>query len=142
MAGRSTNPPGAKEDASVVRRRGPLTVRWPEPSSSTTGAETRPLLYQAFLKGVKSPREADTGNLALKVLVTQTGGRILGPDNDVVGQIVDCISDANSFYRISFDPPHAEHADEYHDLRVSVAKPGFTVRTNTGYYNQPAEKQD
>jgi VWFA-related protein len=112
------------------------------PSSSTTGAETRPLLYQAFLKGVKSPREADTGNLALKVLVTQTGGRILGPDNDVVGQIVDCISDANSFYRISFDPPHAEHADEYHDLRVSVAKPGFTVRTNTGYYNQPAEKQD
>ena len=94
-------------------------------------------LYRDFLKGVQSPRQANSGNLALKVLVTQTGGQILGPDNDLAEQIDRCIADANVFYRISFNPQPALHADEYHDLNMQVDKPGVTVRTNTGYYNQP-----
>ena len=98
---------------------------------------TQVLLYRQFLKGVKSFRDADSGNLALKVLATETGGQILGPDNNVSGQINRCIEDANSFYRLSFDPPPAGQANEYHDLGVSVSKPGLSVRTTTGYYNQP-----
>jgi VWFA-related protein len=94
-------------------------------------------VYQNYLKGVTSARQADSGNLALKVLVTQSGGQILGPDNDLAEQIDRCVADANSFYRISFNPSPAEHANEYHDLKVIVDKPGFTIRTNTGYYNQP-----
>ncbi|MGA8088311.1 MAG: VWA domain-containing protein [Terracidiphilus sp.] len=101
------------------------------------GADTTfNIRYQDYLKPVKSARESDPGDLSLKVLATQTGGKILGPDNDIVSQINKCIVDANDFYRISFDPPAAEHADEYHDLKVVVAKPGVTVRTNTGYYNE------
>lgn len=96
------------------------------------------LMYQSFLKGVQSFRQADSGNLALKVLAAQSGGKILGPDNNLVDQIDRCIRDANAFYRISFDPPTASHADEYHDLKVVVDKAGATVRTDTGYYNQPA----
>ena len=96
--------------------------------------------YQDYLKGVKSPREADAGDLALKVLVTQSGGKVLGPDNNLAAQIDRCIADANDFYRISFDPPAAERADEYHDLKVVVDKPNVTLRTNSGYYNQPAGK--
>ena len=98
---------------------------------------TQVLLYRQFLKGVKSFRDADSGNLALKVLATETGGQILGPDNNVSGQINRCIEDANSFYRLSFDPPPAGQANEYHDLGASVSKPGLSVRTTTGYYNQP-----
>jgi VWFA-related protein len=94
-------------------------------------------LYQTFLKGVESARQANAGNLALKVLVTHTGGQIFGPDNDIAGQINRCIDDANSFYRISFDPPPTTQADEYHDLKVQVDQPGLTVRTNSGYYNEP-----
>jgi VWFA-related protein len=97
----------------------------------------RTFLYQDFLRGVKSPRQADTGNLALKVLVSESGGRILGPDNELAAQIDSCIAEANAFYTLSFDPPRPEHADEYHDLKVQVAQPALTVRTNTGYYNQP-----
>jgi len=99
---------------------------------------TSSIRYQDYLKGVKSPRESDAGDLALKVLVTQSGGKVFGPDNDLASQIERCITDANDFYRISFDPPAAEHADEYHDLKVTVDKPGVMVRTNSGYYNQPA----
>ena len=97
----------------------------------------RRFMYQGFLKGVKSSQQADTGNLALKVLALQSGGRILGPDNDLAGQINSCIAEVNAFYTLSFDPPHANHPDEYHDLKVQVEQPGLTVRTNTGYYNQP-----
>ena len=44
---------------------------------------------------------------------------------------------AGAFYRLSFDPPQAQHADEYHDLKVQVNQPGLTARTNAAYYNQP-----
>ncbi len=94
-------------------------------------------LYQDYLKGVKSAQQAGTGNLALKVLVTQTGGKILGPDNNLAAQIDSCVADANAFYTLSFDPPRAEKPNEYHDLKVQVSQPGLTVRTNTGYYDQP-----
>jgi len=29
------------------------------------------------------------------------------------------------------------HADEYHNLKVQADRPGLTVRTNVGYYDQP-----
>jgi len=103
-----------------------------------TSATPNALFYRTFLNPVKTYRDADFGNLALKVLVTQTGGRILGPDNDLAAQINRCVEYASAFYRISFDPPAAEHADEYHDLKVVVNKPGVTVRTNSGYYSEPA----
>jgi VWFA-related protein len=106
-------------------------------SSSDVAVEQRDFVYKNFLKGVPSALKSDTGNLALKVLVTQSGGLILGPDNNLASQIDTCIADANAFYTISFNAPRAEHADEYHDLRVQVAQPGASVRTNSGYYNQP-----
>jgi VWFA-related protein len=91
-------------------------------SDSAISAGMHTNLYQDFLKPVTSSRQADTGNLALKVLALQSGGRILGPDNDLVKQIDACIDEAD---------------DEYHDLKVQISQPGLAVRTNTGYYNQP-----
>ncbi len=102
------------------------------------GADTTfNIRYQDYLKPVKTPRESDPGDLSLKVLATHTGGMILGPNNDIVSQINKCIADANDFYRISFDPPVAEKADEYHELEVEVDKPDVRVRTDSGYYNEP-----
>ena len=121
-------------ELSTALRQARITAYSVAPSSA---ANPNPLLYKSFLNPVKNYRDADFGNMALKVLVTQTGGKISGPDNDLAGQINRCIEDANVFYRISFDPPAAEHADEYHDLKVTVDKPGVMVRTNSGYYNQP-----
>ncbi|MGA8741383.1 MAG: VWA domain-containing protein [Terracidiphilus sp.] len=122
-------------ELSTALRLARITAYSVAPSSA---ANPNALLYKNFLNAVKTYRDADFGNMALKVLATQTGGRVLGPDNDLVKQINRCIEDANAFYRISFDPPVAEHADEYHDLKVTVDKPGAMVRTNSGYYNQLA----
>ena len=121
-------------ELSTALRQARITAYSVAPSST---ANPNALLYRSYLNPVKTYRDADFGNMALKVLVTQTGGKIFGPDNDLVGQINHCIEDANVFYQISFDPPPATHADEYHDLKVTVDKPGFMVRTNSGYYNEP-----
>ncbi len=94
-------------------------------------------LYQGFLKGVKTPAKMNLPNLGLKVFAVETGGRVVGPDNDMAAQIDRCVQDAGAYYTLSFDPPPATHANEYHDLKVLVDKPGLTARTNTGYYNQP-----
>ncbi|MGA9670691.1 MAG: VWA domain-containing protein [Terracidiphilus sp.] len=104
-------------------------------SSGHPGMDT--FVHEAFLRGVKSPDKASIPNLALRVLAIQSGGRVLGPADDVAGQIDSCIRDASAFYRLSFDPPRANSPNEYHDLKVQVAQPGLTARTNTGYYNQP-----
>jgi VWFA-related protein len=122
-------------ELSTGLRQARITAYSVAPSSAAT---TDPLLYKNFLNPVKTYRDADFGNMALKVLVTQTGGKILGPDNDLAAQINRCIEDANAFYQISFDPPAAAHADEYRDLKVTVDRPETMVRTTSGYYNQPA----
>jgi len=93
--------------------------------------------YRDYLKGVKSANRADTGNLALKVLVEQSGGRVVNPDNNLTGQINNCIADADAYYTLSFDPPKAEHADEYHSLKIKIDKSGLMPRTSTGYYDRP-----
>jgi len=118
-------------------REGRMVVYSVSPASSTMGSGRQAILYQDFLKPVTSARQVDTGNLALKVLAIESGGLVLGPDNDLAGQINRCVADANGFYTLSFDPPHASHADEYHELKVQVDEAGLTVRTNTGYYDQP-----
>lgn len=93
--------------------------------------------YKEFLRGVKSAHQADPGDLALQVFAVQSGGRILEPGNDLAGQIAKCVEDLSALYILSFNPAHAEHENDYHDLKVQVSRPGLAARTNTGYYNQP-----
>jgi hypothetical protein len=94
-------------------------------------------LYGSYLKGVKTADGAYPPNLDLKVLAVQSGGRVLGPGDNITEQIDRCIEDAQAYYRLSFDPPPADGPNEYHDLKVQIDKPKLTARTSTGYYNQP-----
>ncbi len=94
-------------------------------------------LYQGYLKPVREVKKTEIANLALQVLATETGGQVIDPSNDVRGQIDRCVSDVGEYYTLAIAPPVAAAADEYHDLKVLVDKPELTVRTNTGYYNEP-----
>jgi VWFA-related protein len=97
-------------------------------------------LYENYLKPVREVRKMEIGDMALQVLALHSGGRVLDPSNDVKAQIDSCVAEIGEYYTIAFMPPPATKADEYHDLKVVVHKPGVTVRTNTGYYNEPTAR--
>jgi len=93
--------------------------------------------YRDFLRGVKAADRSSPGNLGLRVVAIQSGGRVLGPDNDLAAQIQSCVQDASAFYRLTFDPPKADKPNEFHELKVEIDKPDLIGWTITGYYNQP-----
>jgi VWFA-related protein len=93
--------------------------------------------YESYLKGVPSAKEVMPANLALQVLVTRSGGRVLTTGNDIGAQIEDCVADTRAFYILSFAAVHAERPDDYHALELKVGKPKLTAHTSAGYYAQP-----
>ncbi|MGB7190647.1 MAG: VWA domain-containing protein [Acidobacteriaceae bacterium] len=105
-------------------------------SFSVGEADPGAQIYLDYMHGVGSARQVSSIDLARKVLAIQTGGRVLPPANDLVRQIDDCIQESGSFHTISFNPPPAEHPDEYHSLKLNLSVAGLTARTTTGYYDQ------
>jgi VWFA-related protein len=95
-------------------------------------------LYEKFLEPVREVKKMEIGNLGLQVLALHSGGRVLGPGNDVAGLIDECVAEIGEYYTLALTPPPAAKPDEYHDLKVQLARPGLTVKTVTGYYNEPA----
>ena len=93
--------------------------------------------YESFLKGVKSPRETNTGNLSEKVIALQSGGIVIPPDSNLQGNIGKCIDISSVVYRITFNAPPADKPDQYHALMVKIDRRGLKAYTNSGYYDQP-----
>lgn len=114
-----------------------MTLYSIDPLGMSDAVSGRTVYYKEFLKGVPSANKVQNGNLALQVLSAQSGGRVLNSSNDIVGLLASCVTDAKAYYTLSFDAPRADHANEYHSLDVTIAKPGLTARTRTGYYAQP-----
>jgi len=94
-------------------------------------------LYKGYLKPVKDFHQMEIADLALEVFAVETGGRVLDPSNDLVELINNVQNEVGTYYTLTFAPPAAARADEYHELKVQLSQPGLTARTNTGYYNQP-----
>lgn len=114
-----------------------ITLYAVDPAGMNDAGSFRTFYYQSFLKGVPSVRQVDSGNLALQVLATQSGGLVLNSSNDFQKLVGTTLSDANAFYTLSFDAPPADHPNEYHALQVKVDKPKLVARTRTGYYAEP-----
>ncbi|AFL87001.1 hypothetical protein Terro_0664 [Terriglobus roseus DSM 18391] len=93
--------------------------------------------YEVFLKGIAKPEDTDIADLSLQVLAVQSGGLTITGNSDVAGNLERCAAEAKSMYELTFAPPPPEHADEYHSLQVTDAKPGVVVRSRNGYYAQP-----
>ena len=77
------------------------------------------------------------GNLGLQVLSVQSGGLALESDSDVAGLIEKCLTDAQSWYKIVYDPPPADKPDEYHHIEIRLDQRGLIPRTSEGYYSNP-----
>ncbi len=94
--------------------------------------------YESFLKGITKLADAQYADLSLQVLAIQSGGLTITSNSDVTGNIQKCLTDANSWYEITFDPLPADKPNEYHHIEVKIDQPGLVARTRTGYYSNPA----
>jgi VWFA-related protein len=119
-------------------RRARITLYSIDPLGTADAGGFRTSYYEEFVKGVKKPRQVQLGNLALQVIATQSGGRVLISNNDVAGEIATCITDANAFYVLTFDGLVGDGPNEYHSLEIKLDKSGLKALTRTGYYAQPA----
>jgi Ca-activated chloride channel homolog len=96
------------------------------------------------------PVEADAGRNvggenALYGLSTGTGGKSfttgLGPALD--GTFAAILQDLRTQYYLGYYPKGlAPTRDQFHQLRVEVSRPGYTVESRTGYYAPPSPKSD
>jgi len=93
--------------------------------------------YMQYVKGVRDSNHVDMGDLYLPVLVTQTGGQNLMGSSNLASLIKRCITDAKTYYVLTYNPPTAAHPSEYHGIEIKIDKPGLKARTRTGYYSQP-----
>ena len=96
----------------------------------------RAFSYEQFTAGVKKPSDDYVGDLMLQVIANETGGLVRN-STGVSELLQESVADNVAYYRLSFEPPPTEKRDVYHALKVTVAKPGLTVATSTGYYAEP-----
>jgi VWFA-related protein len=93
--------------------------------------------YKLNLKGVSKEDQATSGNLGLQVLAVQSGGQAINSTSEFLSVVLArSIAESEADYFLSFETPSATHKDAYHDLKVTVNRPGVTVRTRSGYYDQ------
>jgi VWFA-related protein len=92
--------------------------------------------WQAFVKRVSKPDQAEWGDIALPVLAVQTGGLALTTSNDLAGGLGRCLADTQAYYELSFAPSADQKKNEYHRIEVRVAKAGVSARTRHSYYSK------
>jgi VWFA-related protein len=123
---------------STQLRQSRITLYSVDPLGTADSGGFRTFYYEQFLKGVSAPKQVQFGDLALQVLASQSGGRVLNGNNDLGGEIETCVRDANAYYVLSFSPRPADGPNEYHAIQVKIAQPQLKAQTRSGYYAQPA----
>jgi VWFA-related protein len=118
-------------------RRAHITLYNVDPLGLADAGGLRTSYYKEFLKGVRTPNQAQFGNVGLQVLASQSGGLVLNSSNSLTDEIARCVADANAFYVLSFEGLPGDGPDDYHALEIKIDRPGVVARTRAGYYAQP-----
>jgi VWFA-related protein len=125
---------------STELRESGITLYDVDPLGTTDSGSFRTFFWESFIKGVRSAKDAQVGNLALQVLAFQSGGRVLNSNNDVTAEIETCVRDANTYYILSFAPASADGPNDYHTIQVKIDSPKLKAQTLAGYYAKPPLK--
>jgi VWFA-related protein len=124
-------------DLTTSLRKAHITLYSVTPLNLMPETAQNAFLYESYLKGIESPQQADSQNLALQVLATHSGGQVLSQSGNLSAQLARCIADANSYYELSFEASDTDQVLAYHALDVKANLAGAAVRTLTSYYALP-----
>jgi VWFA-related protein len=82
-------------------------------------------------------------NLEFAALAPPTGGKAYGNRNDLDAEIGRSVEEGSSYYTLSYRPSDTSNDPKiYRRIRVDATRPGLTVQTRDGYFEeskQPAE---
>jgi VWFA-related protein len=97
------------------------------------------LIYAVGLLAQEEPEEAAKARAALNELAVATGGEAFFPtDVSEVDRIAHQVArDIRNQYTIEYTPSNEAMDGSYREIRVTVDRPGLTVRTRKGYWATP-----
>jgi VWFA-related protein len=124
-------------DASTRLREGQVTldaVSWP---SSLPIAKLNASDWPTLMRGTRNAEQASAGSIAMPVLAHMSGGQVYLRGNNLTQELAACLADGESYYVLGFDSVPSTAPAEFRAIEVTVDKPGYSVRTNTEYYEQP-----
>lgn len=122
---------------STALREARITLYQVDPLGLQDGAGILTTHWEGYLKPVKKQSNAYMSDLALQVLATQSGGKVLFSSNDAAPELAACAEDGTAFYAIRFNGQTSTKPNTWHDVAVKVDRPGLVIRTSNGYYAQP-----
>lgn len=116
-----------------------VTLSSIDPLGTLDSVSYRTVFYQQFTKPVPDARHMQLGNLALQVLATQSGGRVLNGNNDTAALLRQAASDADAFYTMSVPVPENAPGNStgFHTFAVTTETHGLVARTPTVLYTTP-----
>lgn len=123
---------------STALRRARITLDSIDPVVTPGDESIEWFKYKEYVKGVRNATKAQPGDMALQTLAEQSGGEVMNYTNEFLSdQLAHAVQRASGDYFLAFQPGPARQADEYHELKVTVNRPGMTVKARQGYYNEP-----
>jgi VWFA-related protein len=76
----------------------------------------------------------------LVTMAESTGGRAVINDNDMDLEVPNVLAESSSYYLLGVESTGVVKDGLFHEIDVTVGKPGLEVRTRTGYYD-PTTKE-
>jgi len=84
-------------------------------------------------RSIGTPPETVSNHETMELIAAQTGGRAFLNTNDVSGAIRQAINDAAVGYTLGFYVAEDEKDGKFHPIKIKVARPGTTLRHQSGY---------
>ena len=77
------------------------------------------------------------GGVRFSGLAPPTGGKAYSNSNDILGELTRSIDGGSQYYTLSYRPSDpSNNPKEYRRIRVEVTRPGVTVQTRDGYFEE------
>ncbi|MDQ2947117.1 MAG: VWA domain-containing protein, partial [Acidobacteriota bacterium] len=78
----------------------------------------------------------------MRELASRTGGRAYYNTNDLKSAIREAVQDARVTYTLGFYPADEKFDSKFHEIKLSVRRPGVSLRYRKGYFDLPERPQD
>ena len=111
-------------------------------SDPTFSAATRAVDVRPNARPNLRPPVGVENQETMRELASRTGGRAYYNTNDLKSAIREAVQDARVTYTLGFYPADEKFDSKFHEIKLSVRRPGVSLRYRKGYFDLPERPQD